>query len=189
VTVHAEISDELKRIVRENIAGICDSYILHLACLATDNDFIEIAGHDRTAIRALHRASDLVCPEAAKHDEAFVEYVVAGIRMSMEMPTREYYIDAFWHIDSFLKRDDIFRFTTLEKTSLKRTLWTLAKLFLGFNVTSPVHRFLQKHVNPQTIDEHVALTALSEGLAGADIPQRYPDGIAAAAKHKNQGVS
>ena len=178
------MSDELKRIVRENISGVCDWHILNLACAATDNDFTELAEQNRMAIQAVHRASELVCPEAARHDEAFVEYVVAGIKRSMEMPTREYYIDAFWHMDSFLKRGDIFTYTTLDNLSLSRALLTLLKSFLGFDITSPVFKFVQKHVNPQTIDAHVALMALSEGLAGADIPAKYRDGIAAAAKPK-----
>ncbi|WP_431820832.1 hypothetical protein [Burkholderia sp. F1] len=179
------MTDELATIVKENISGLCDSYVLHLACVATDNGFIEMARQKPSCIRAVHRASDLVCPAAVRNNASFLDYLISRIRRSANMPTRQYFVEELRRLESCVTREHIFALATLPKPSLM-ILMGAPLLFLGsalgFDTRSRYAKFVQDNVNAGTIDERVVYAEILEGLSGEDIPLNYRQGIADALK-------
>ncbi|KVP49139.1 hypothetical protein [Burkholderia ubonensis] len=180
------MTDGLTTIVKENISGICDSYVLHLACVATDNGFIEIARQKPSCIRAVHRASDLVCPATVRNDASFVDYLTSRIKRSATMPTRQYLVEALRRLESCVTREHVFALATLPKPSLMLLMgapWLFLGSALGFDTRSRYARFVQDNVNAGTIDEHVVYTEILKGLSGDDVPLNYRNGIAEALKN------
>ncbi|AOI71898.1 hypothetical protein [Burkholderia ubonensis] len=180
------MTDELATIVKENIAGICDSYVLHLACAATDNGFIEMARQKPSCIRVVHRASDLVCPAAVRNDASFVDYLISRVKRSATMPTRQYLVEALRRLELCVTREHIFALATLPKPSLMLLAgapWVFLGSALGFDTRSRYARFVQDNVNAGTIDGHVVYTEILDGLSGEDIPLNYRQGIVEALKN------
>ncbi|KVA13198.1 hypothetical protein [Burkholderia ubonensis] len=180
------MTDELATIVKENIAGICDSYVLHLACAATDNGFIEMARQKPSRIRVVHRASDLVCPAAVRNDASFVDYLISRVKRSATMPTRQYLVEALRRLESCVTREHIFALATLPKPSLMLLAgapWVFLGSALGFDTRSRYASFVQDNVNAGTIDGHVVYTEILDGLSGEDIPLNYRQGIVEALKN------
>lgn len=175
--------DELETIVRRHIAGLCDSYVLHLACLATDNDFIEMARQRPACIQAVHKASERVCPDAVRNDSAFFDHLIFGIKRSVNMPARQYLVDELRNLESCLNREHVFALATLPKTSwlsLARLPFMMLGGYIRLDTRSRYAKFVQDKIDARTIDANAALSEILNGLAGDDVPARYREGIAKA---------
>jgi len=182
------VADEIEAIVRKNISGVCDSFVLSTVCAALkDNGFIEVAGQNLSCVRAIHRASERICPEVIKKDLRFQAYLAERIMAASVRPQRHWLIEELENLDSCVDRCNIFKHAITPKTSLLTLLWGIPALFadvaLGvrfnylrkFTALGKLDKLLEEHVNSEKIDCRVIFEEL---LAGNDgVPARYRQGV------------
>ncbi|WP_155630573.1 hypothetical protein [Burkholderia cepacia] len=187
------MTDEIEAIVRKNIAGVCDSFVLNTVCVALqDNGFIEAAGQNLFSIRAIHRASERICPDVIKKDSKFQDFLVDRIMVSSVRPQRHWLIEALENLGSCVDRGNIFKHAITPKTSLLSLIWGIPILFadaaLGvksdyfrkFTAHGKFDKLLQEHVNPEKINVRVIFEELLVGNDG--VPAKYRQGIEEALK-------
>ncbi|MBN3832305.1 hypothetical protein [Burkholderia sp. Ac-20344] len=178
------MANEIESIVTRNISGVCDSFVLNTVCVALqDNGYIEAAGQNLSCVRAIHRASERICPEVIKKDLRFQEYLAERIMVSSVRPQRQWLIEQLENLDSCVDRGNVFKHAITPQTSLLTLLWGIPVIFanvaLGIKV-SYFHKFtahgkldklLEEHVNSEKIDRRVIFEELLAGNGG--VPARY----------------
>ena len=187
------MTGEIEAIVRKNISGVCDSFVLSTVCVALqDNGFIEAAGQNLSSVRAIHRASEKICPEIIKKDLRFQDFIVDRIMVASVRPQRHWLIEALGNLDSCVDRGNIFKHAITPQTSLLTLAWGIPMLFadvaLGikssyfrkFTAHGKFDRLVEGHVNAETIDARVILEELLTGNDGA--PAKYRQGLEEALK-------
>lgn len=187
------MANEIEAIVRRNISGVCDSFVLNTVCAALqDNGFIEAAGQNLSCVRAIHRASERICPEAIKKDVRFQEYLAERITVASVRPQRQWLIEELENLDSCVDRGNVFKHAITPKTSLLTLLWGIPVLFadvaLGikfdyfhkFTAHGKLDKLLEEHVNSEKIDVRVIFEELLVGNGG--VPERYRQGVEEAVK-------
>jgi len=182
------MADEIEVIVRKNISGVCDSFVLSTVCTALkDNGFVEAAGQNLSCVRAIHRASERICPEVIKTDLRFQRYLAERIMAASVRPQRHWLIEELENLDSCVDRCNILKQAITPKTSLLTLAWGIPALFadvaLGIRVNffrqftahGKLDRLLEEHVNSEKIDERVIFEELLSGNDG--VPARYRQGV------------
>ncbi|WP_157642126.1 hypothetical protein [Burkholderia ubonensis] len=183
-----EMTDEIEAIVRKNISGVCDSFVLNTVCVALqDNGFIEAAGQNLSSVQAIHRASERICPEIIKKDLRFQDFLVERIMVASVRPQRHWLIEALGNLDSCVDRGNILKHAITPKTSLLTLIWgipvLLADVALGirpdyirkFTAHGKLDKLLQEHVNPEKINVRVIFEELLVGNDG--VPAKYRQGV------------